>query len=166
MTSQSSNSTGQPSLAEQITRPEDQPYIQAARALIKAGFVLSDYPEIVFRAFDLNLAQVDVLFALANAPDTTLTCSEVAEKTLVTKGAITGVLDKFEARGLVRRISSRDDRRSFLVRLTTKGVEFFRKFFPELVRGKRTLFEKAFSPEQMKEFNKLLGLLLRCLDEE
>jgi DNA-binding MarR family transcriptional regulator len=165
MTSQSSKSTG-PSVAAQITGPEDQPYIQAARALIKAGFLLSDYPEIVFRAFDLNLAQVDVLVALANAPDTTLTCSEVAQKTLITKGAITGVLDKFEARGLVRRISSRDDRRSFLVRLTTKGVEFFRKFFPEMVRGKRTLFEKAFSPEQMKEFNKLLGLLLRCLDEE
>jgi MarR family transcriptional regulator, 2-MHQ and catechol-resistance regulon repressor len=165
MTSQSSKSTGQASLTSQVTGPEDQLYIQAARALIKTGFLFSDYPEIVYRAFDLNLAQVDVLVALANAPDTTLTCSEIAEKTLVTKGAITGVLDKFEARGLVRRISSRDDRRSFLVRLTTKGVEFFRKFYPEQLRGKRTLFEKAFSPEQMKEFNHLLGLLLRCLEE-
>jgi DNA-binding MarR family transcriptional regulator len=166
MTSQSSNSNGQPSLAAQTIGPEDQIYVQGARALIKAGFLFSDHPEIVFRAFDLNLAQVDVLVALANAPDSTLTCSEIAEKTLVTKGAITGVLDKFEARGLVRRISSRDDRRSFLVRLTAKGVEFFRKFYPEMVRGKRTLFEKAFSPEQMKEFNQLLGLLLRCLEEE
>jgi MarR family transcriptional regulator, 2-MHQ and catechol-resistance regulon repressor len=162
----SSKSAGQSSLAVQVARPEDQLYIQAARALIKVGFRFSDYPEIVFRAFDLNVAQLDVLVALANAADATLTCSEIAEKTLITKGGITGILDKFEARGLVRRMASRDDRRSVLVRLTTKGVDFFRKFYPEQLRGKRTLFEKAFSPEQMKEFNKLLGLLLRCLDEE
>jgi hypothetical protein len=50
--------------------------------------------------------------------------------------------------------------------LTAKGVEFFRKFYPELVRGKRTVFERAFRREQMKEFSKLLGLLLRSVEAE
>jgi MarR family transcriptional regulator, 2-MHQ and catechol-resistance regulon repressor len=89
-----------------------------------------------------------------------------SRENLITKGGITGVLDKLEARGLVRRTPSRDDRRSILVRFTPKGVEFFRKFYPELVRGKRALLEKAFRPEQMKEFSKLLDLLLRGLETE
>jgi MarR family transcriptional regulator, 2-MHQ and catechol-resistance regulon repressor len=156
----------QGTLMAQVIEPEDQRYIDIARALIKAGFHLPNIPNGTFQRYDLNLAQVDVLVALASAEETTLTCSEVAEKTLITKGGITGVLDKLEARGLVRRMPSRDDRRSILVRLTARGVEFFRKFYPELVRGRRVLFEKAFNPEQMKEFSKLLGLLVRSLEAD
>jgi MarR family transcriptional regulator, 2-MHQ and catechol-resistance regulon repressor len=154
------------SLVTQVTEPEDLIYIETARALIKAGFLFPNHPESAHQAFDLNLAQVDVLMALAGAPDATLSCSEITEKTLITKGGITGVLDKFEARGLVKRMPCREDRRSILVRLTPKGVEFFRKFYPQLVRGKRSVFEKAFRPEQMKEFSKLLDLLLRSLEQE
>jgi MarR family transcriptional regulator, 2-MHQ and catechol-resistance regulon repressor len=161
-----SDTAKQTTLMAQVTEPEDQPYIDASRALIKAGFHFPNHPKGAYQTYDLNLAQVDVLVALASAQETTLTCSEIAEKTLITKGGITGVLDKLEARGLVRRTPSRDDRRSILVRLTAKGVEFFRKFYPENVRGKRALFEKAFSPEQMKEFSKLLDLLLRSLEVE
>jgi MarR family transcriptional regulator, 2-MHQ and catechol-resistance regulon repressor len=116
MTPKPSNSAGQPALAAQVTGPEDQPYIDAARAMIKAGFLFSNHRESAYQAFDLNLAQVDVLIALANAPESTLNCSEVAEKTLITKGGITGVVDKLEARGLMKRMACRDDRRSILVR--------------------------------------------------
>ncbi len=158
--------SSEPSLLAQTIGPEDRPYMDAARALIRLGFLFSSYPESVFRAFDLNLAQIDVLVALANAPEATLRCSEIAQKTLITKGGITGVLDRLEARGLVRRTPARDDRRSVLVRLTAKGIEFFRKFYPKLVAGKRTLFEKAFRPEQMKEFGTFLELLTRTVEAE
>jgi|SRR5580658_3609856 MarR family 2-MHQ and catechol resistance regulon transcriptional repressor len=166
MTPKPSDTATQTTLMAQVTEPEDQPYIDAARALIKAGGLFPNHPKCANQAFDLSVAQVDVLVALASAPDATLNCSEITEKTLITKGSITGLLDKFEARGLVKRMPCRDDRRSILVRLTPKGVEFFRKFYPESVRGKRSLLEKAFRPDQMKEFNKLLDLLLRSLEQE
>jgi MarR family transcriptional regulator, 2-MHQ and catechol-resistance regulon repressor len=166
MTPKPSDTDEQTTLLAQVTEPEDRPYIEAARALIKAGFYFPNHPNSAYQMYDLNLAQVDVLIALAGAPEALLTCSEIAGKTLITKGGITGVLDKLEARGLVKRMPCRDDRRSILVRLTPKGVELFRKFYPELVRGKRALFEKAFRPEQMKEFGKLLNLLLRSLETE
>lgn len=166
MTPKPSDTAKPITLVEQATEPEDRPYIDGARALIKAGFHFPNQPQSAYQTYDVNLAQVDVLIALAGTPEATLTCSEIAGKTLITKGGITGVLDKLEARGLVKRTPSRDDRRSVLVRLTPKGVDFFRKFYPELVRGKRALFEKAFRPEQMKEFNKLLDLLLRSLETE
>lgn len=166
MTPKPSGTAESATLLARVIEPDEQPYVDAARALIKLGFHFPNHPNSAYQSYDLNLAQVDVLIALAGAPETTLNCSDIAEKTLITKGGITGVLDKLEARGLVRRMPCRDDRRSILVRLTARGVEFFRKFYPELVRGKRALFEKAFRPDQVKEFNKLLELLLRSLEAE
>jgi MarR family transcriptional regulator, 2-MHQ and catechol-resistance regulon repressor len=156
----------QSGLAAQITQPADQPYLEVARALLKASFLFSSHPERACQAYDLNLAQVDVLITLGNAADGSLSCSEIAEKTLITKGGITGVLDRLEARGLVKRVPSRDDRRSVMVRLSAKGAELFSKFYPELARKDRDIFDKAFRPEQMKEFSKLLALLVRSLEAE
>jgi hypothetical protein len=57
------------------------------------------------------------------------------------------------APGLVKRMPSRDDRRCVLVRPSSKGVELFRKIYPEGARCNRSLFEKAFKPEQVKELS-------------
>src|SRR5271170_360190 len=152
------------SLAAQVVEPADQFYREVGRALIKANFLFSNHPDRTYLAYDLNLAQVDVLAVLANAGEANLTCSEIAEKTLITKGGITGILDRLEARGFIKRTPSRYDRRSVLVRLSAKGIEFFRKFYPELARNNRTLFEKAFRPEQLKEFSRLLNVLIRSLE--
>jgi MarR family 2-MHQ and catechol resistance regulon transcriptional repressor len=154
------------SLAEQVVEPADRFYREVARALIKANFLFSYHPERTYLSYDLNLAQVDVLAVLADAGEASLTCSEIAEKTLITKGGITGVLDRLEARGLIKRMPSRDDRRSVLVRLSAKGIEFFHKFYPELAHNNRALFEKAFRPDQLKEFSKLLNMLIRSLEEK
>jgi DNA-binding MarR family transcriptional regulator len=48
---------------------------------------------------------------------------------------------------------SRDDRRCVLARPSSKGVELFRKIYPEGARCNRSLFEKAFKPEQVKELS-------------
>jgi MarR family 2-MHQ and catechol resistance regulon transcriptional repressor len=161
-----STPSSQLSLEAQMTDPADQPFLVAARALVKAGFLFVNRAGRPYQAYDLTLSQMDVLSALARAEGASLNCSEMAERTLITKGGITGVLDRLEARGLVKRIPSLDDRRSMMVRLSAKGVELFRKLYPELVRGNRSLFEKAFKPDQMKEFSKLLELLIRSLETQ
>jgi MarR family 2-MHQ and catechol resistance regulon transcriptional repressor len=154
----------QVSLAAQVTQPADQPSLDAARALVKAAFLFVNRPGLPYHAYDLTVAQIDVIGALAKVEEASLRCSEIAERTLITKGGITGILDRLEARGLVKRIPSRDDRRSVLVRLSARGVELFRRLYPEFVRGNRSLLEKAFKPDQMKEFSKLLALLIRNLE--
>jgi MarR family transcriptional regulator, 2-MHQ and catechol-resistance regulon repressor len=166
MTPKPSSPAQQPSLVTQVTEPADQPYIDAARALLRASFLFGNDPERPFNAYGLSLAQVDVLGTLARAENASLNCSEIAERTLITKGGITGILDRLEARGLVKRVPSQDDRRSVLIRLSTKGVDFCRKFYPELARSGRQTFEKAFRPEQMREFSKLLAQLVRSLETE
>jgi MarR family 2-MHQ and catechol resistance regulon transcriptional repressor len=164
MASKQSNPASQLSLAAQMTEPDDQPYLDAARALVKAGFLFVNHLERPCQPYDLTLAQMDVLSALAHAEGASLSCSEIADRTLITKGGITGIVDRLEARGLVKRMPSRDDRRCVLVRPSAKGVELFRKIYPEKGRCNRSLFEKAFTPEQVKELTSLLELLIRSLE--
>ena len=152
------------SLALLLIPPADRPFVDLARAFVKGAFLFSSHPERAYQAYGLSLAQLDVLVVLANAGDPGLTCSDIAGKTLITKGGITGILNRLEARGLVRRAPSRDDRRSVLVRLSAKGMEFFRKLYPEMARHSRASFERVFRPKQVKEFAKLLDLLIRDLE--
>lgn len=166
MSPKQSDSSSQLSLEAQVTRPADQPFIDTARALVKAAFLFVNRPGRSYQVYDLTVAQMDVLGALARAEGASLSCSEIAERTLITKGGITGLLDRLEARGLVKRVPSPDDRRSVLVRLSAKGIELFRKLYPELVRGNRSRLEKALTPDQMKEFGKLLALLIRNLETQ
>lgn len=144
----------------------DYLFSETACALLRAGFLFSNYKERPFLTHEVNIAETDVLFALARAEGAPLNCSEIAEKTLVTKGGTTGVIDRLEAKGLVKRVHSQQDRRSVLVRMTAKGIEFFRRVFPEAAHRNRVLFEKAFTPIQMKEFSELLGRLIRTLEAE
>jgi DNA-binding MarR family transcriptional regulator len=161
-----SGAAKQHSLSDQLAQVKDTPFVDAVRALVKAGFLISNRPEAAHHAYRLNLAEADVIVAVARAPEERLNCSEIAERTLITKGGITKILDRLEARGLVKRMPSRDDRRSISIQLSAKGIEFWRKFFPEAARSAREVFEKAFRPEQMKQFSKLLVLLLRSLEAD
>jgi MarR family transcriptional regulator, 2-MHQ and catechol-resistance regulon repressor len=154
------------SLTALLAQLEDLPFVDAARALVKAGFLLSNRPGAPYHAYGLNLAQADVLVALAWAEESGLKCSEIAERTLITKGGITKILDRLEARGLIRRVPSREDRRSISIQLSAKGIELCREFLPETWRGNREIFERAFRPQQMKQFSKLLMLLLRSLEAD
>jgi MarR family 2-MHQ and catechol resistance regulon transcriptional repressor len=152
------------SLAAQVTDAADQPFVDVARALIKAGFLFINETERPYQSYDLTLAQVDVLSSLARTDGEPISCSEIAERTLITKGGITGILDRLEARGLVKRFPSSDDRRSVLVRLSGKGVELFRKLYPELARSNRSILERAFKRDQMREFNRLLEVLIHSIE--
>ncbi|MGH7821961.1 MAG: MarR family winged helix-turn-helix transcriptional regulator [Candidatus Binatia bacterium] len=56
--------------------------------------------------------------------------SDLAGKTGVTRATITGLLDGLERDGLVKREPSADDRRKLLVRLTPRAERLLRDFLP------------------------------------
>lgn len=52
-----------------------------------------------------------------------LPMKEISERMFVTRADVTGLIDKLESKGLVRRVAHHRDRRATLVELTPKGKE-------------------------------------------
>ncbi len=75
--------------------------------------------------FGTSLARFDVLAQLDRFPGG-LTMSEVSRHLMVSNGAITGLVDKLAASGLVTREDHAQDKRTVVVRLTEEGRAQFR----------------------------------------
>lgn len=76
------------------------------------------------KEFNTSMARFDVMSQLERFPDG-LTMSELSRRLIVSNGAITGLVDKLAAGGLVTRREDPKDRRSAIVRLTRKGRDNF-----------------------------------------
>jgi DNA-binding MarR family transcriptional regulator len=76
------------------------------------------------------------------------------------RSTLTGILDRLEARGLVRRGPNPDDRRSFMVALTTKG-----RALAAAVHGRLAALERAVArqvtPAQIAGFEAVVERLAR-----
>ena len=94
-------------------------------------------------AFDrhgLEQWEFDVLSSLRRTgPPYRLSCGTLVTQTMVTSGTMTNRIDRLEARGLVRRSPSPDDRRSILVRLTEDGRARVDAAFEDLLSVERLL---------------------------
>ena len=91
------------------------------------------------RRCGLTPAQFDIIATLGNTAG--MTYKELGDKTLITKGTLTGVIERLEAKGLVARTRSSEDKRSFSVCLTMQGDQLFAEVFPVVVEQGRQLFE-------------------------
>jgi MarR family 2-MHQ and catechol resistance regulon transcriptional repressor len=91
------------------------------------------------RELGLTPAQFDIVVTLGNTPG--MSFRDLGERTLITKGTLTGVVDRLETRGLVERVASRTDRRSMTVRLTRAGEREFRRVFAPHIAHCRRGFE-------------------------
>jgi MarR family 2-MHQ and catechol resistance regulon transcriptional repressor len=79
------------------------------------------------RHFRLTPSQFDIIATLGNTQG--MSFKELGEKTLITKGTLTGVVDRLETKGLVKRMTQHDDRRMTIVKLTSVGEEEFTRIF-------------------------------------
>jgi len=77
------------------------------------------------RVFDLSVPQCDVLTTLTEREG--ISQQELAARLYVTKGNISGLVDRLVANGLVERRSLQTDRRSHAIHLTPAGRELARK---------------------------------------
>jgi DNA-binding MarR family transcriptional regulator len=90
------------------------------------------------RSLGLTPAQFDIVATLGNTAG--MTFRELGERTLITKGTLTGVVDRLEERGVVERVANQADGRSSIVRLTRDGERLFDRVFAEHVDHCRLAF--------------------------
>lgn len=142
----------------------DEPFFKVMRPLVEAYFAFVRVDDRRIRDMGLTSSQFDVLATLGNTAG--MTCGELSGRTLVTKGTLTGVLDRLEGKGILERVPSKSDRRSLLVRLTTKGDALFRETFPAQIAHLRPYFERALTPREMTTLGRLLLKLKASFDGE
>ncbi|HKW85726.1 MAG TPA: MarR family transcriptional regulator, partial [Nitrospiraceae bacterium] len=111
------------------------------------------------RSMRLTPSQFDVIATLGDTDG--MTCSELSAATLVTKGTLTGVLDRLETKGIIRRDDVKGDRRCTKIRLTDKGEALFRKTFEAHASFLRPYFTRALTK---KDADQIKTLLLRIRD--
>ena len=89
---------------------------------------------------DLTVAQANVIFALGNTEG--MTCRDIGDWIHITKGTLTGVIDRLETKGLVERWAVEGDGRKTIVALTRRGGRVFKKEFPRHVSYLKNRFDQ------------------------
>src|SRR5574341_380114 len=147
------------SLIMDLPNLKDDTYLKVLRPLVEAYLAFWRTDSRHIRSLCLTPSQFDVIATLGDTDG--MTCSELSNRTLVTKGTLTGVLDRLMAKGLVRREDVKGDRRRIRVCLTEKGDALFRKTFAAHIAFLRPYFERALS---QKDAETVCTLLLRLRD--
>lgn len=105
------------------------------------------------RGFRLTTPQSNVIFILGNTQGVTF--KDIGQQTLITKGTLTGVVDRLEEKGLLKRVASEDDRRRTIVVLTAKGEKVFEDVFPKHIKHLKARFD-CLSKAELKEAEAIL----------
>ncbi|HEY8023294.1 MAG TPA: MarR family transcriptional regulator [Burkholderiaceae bacterium] len=105
-----------------------KPFLPVVRELVRCYQAFENYSAAHIRAMGLTPSQFDIIATLGNTPG--MTSKQLGEKTLITKGTLTGVVDRLLVKNLVRRVQCEHDGRSQIVQLTAKGEALFDKVFP------------------------------------
>ena len=94
------------------------------RILRTARAIEAEVRERLRTQFGVTLPQFDVMAALERRPDG-MTMTELSRFLMVSNGNVTGIVDRLVNDKLIIRTPGAEDRRSFLVRLTPKGLRDF-----------------------------------------
>ncbi len=124
--------------AASYNRAMGERYLKSVRLLAECLQGFERFTAESVRGCGLTQAQFDIIATLGNTAG--MTYKELGDKTLITKGTLTGVIERLEQKGLVLRTRCHDDKRSFSVRLTPAGHALFAQVFPVVVAHGRQLF--------------------------
>ena len=90
------------------------------------------------------------LLAHINSSAGSLTMTEIAERMQHTTAAATGLVDRLENLGYLRRTSAENDRRKVLVSITEKGADVVNEIKRGIADKVTLLCESILTPEQQQ----------------
>src|SRR5487761_2281853 len=103
-------------------------FLPLLRELAETYQAFQAYSAPHIRSLNLTPPQFDIIATLGNTAG--MSPKELGEKTLITKGTLTGVVDRLIAKNLVARTASASDGRCQTVKLTRQGDKLFAQIFP------------------------------------
>ncbi|CAV27450.1 MULTISPECIES: MarR family winged helix-turn-helix transcriptional regulator [Vibrio] len=142
---------------------ETEPMAMMGRIMRIAKYMETQVAEL-HKNYDMKLGEFDVLATLRRSGKPyQLTPSELIGSMMLTSGAMTNRLGKLEAKGLIRREHSKEDRRSVSVQLTKDGLILIDQMMTEHVEMQKKLV-KSLSASQKKNANQLLKAWLSAYE--
>jgi len=133
------------------------------RELVRCYQAFERYSASHIRSLGLTPPQFDVIVTLGNTEG--MSFKELGERTLITKGTLTGVVDRLADKHLVHCGICRTDARSKIVRLTAPGERMFQKIFVPHLEHCRPAFA-ALSPSARLQLASRLAELRCALETE
>lgn len=139
-------------------------YLRSIRLLSECMQLFEQASSRNVRKLGFTHSQFDIIATLGNTPG--MTCKELGEKTLITKGTLTGVLDRLEQKGLIQRDRGGDDRRQLFVKLTPAGEATFDDVFPKIVQSGKQRFKTYTDNDYLTLETSLLKLKQHLLEDD
>jgi len=133
--------------------------IRTVIALTSAQEALDDVMSTHFAGYGLSQPKFNALVQLHMAGDRGLTQTELGKKMLVSRANITGLVDRLEKEGLVKREQDPDDKRAFRVTLTGRAAALINSYLPLHGDYVHKLISEALEEEEKETLIRLLEKL-------
>ena len=99
---------------------------------------------------DLPLTWFDLISRIKQAPGQRLRMHQLEEASLFTRSGITGLADRLEQAGFVRRERSAEDRRGVYLAITQAGIDKIDEVWPDHVLSIQNHFGRHLDPKGVK----------------
>lgn len=116
----------------------------------------------ILTPYDLTSSQFKILMVLYNAPGESVRQTDIETKFSLTNPTVTGLVQKLEAKDLVKRVPHPEDRRSKLLLLTDRAL----KMKGELLAQANSLEQQMTDNLTAAECEQLADLLLKLLSSK
>ena len=141
-------------------RAWDEPAaMAAATSIVRAQQLVLAAVDGALRPLGLTFARYEALVLLAFTRSGSLPLGKMGERLMVHPTSVTGIVDRLEADGLVRRVLHRDDRRITLCEITDAGRELLRRATKAVVATRFGL--EPLSDRQLDQLTRTLRTLRR-----
>ena len=142
---------------ESISRSEDHHALRIWLRLLTCTQLIERQVRSRLRGqFATTLPRFDLMAQLERQRDG-LKMNELSRMLMVTGGNVTAIVDQLEHEGLVERFEAPEDRRAWLIRLTSAG----RKSFAEMARAHEEWIVELLAGLSRREQEELLKLLAK-----
>ncbi len=131
----------------------NEPCMEVFRTLQATYLSLIKRSDGFIASYDLTRPQFEVIAALGHTKG--LTFKELTNRVRITKGTLTGVINRLEEMGFVVRAPSESDRRSTVATLTDQGESLFEEVFTGHVAYLKEYLD-VLEPDERQELNRLL----------
>jgi DNA-binding MarR family transcriptional regulator len=146
------------------TKPFESLGQKATVSLLVAASAVKGKLNKIHSQHDIFGSQYNILRILAGGPPEGYPRCEIIERMINRGPDVTRLVDPLEARGLIERARSEEDRRVVLHRITEKGEDLLEKISPSLASVHDVLGEEL-SDNELQEFSRLCAIIYQRFDE-